>query len=1110
MKCPRCKHENRAAAKFCDECAAPLGRECPNCRNLVTQAANFCPDCAYPLEALTSHPRFGSPKDYTPQYLADRILNTKASLAGERKHVTVLFSDIKGSMELLADRDPEQAQKLLDPVLERMISAVHHFEGTVNRVMGDGIMALFGAPLAHEDHAVRACYASLRMQEAVAQYADAVRRSHGLPITIRVGLNSGEIVVCDIGNDLHTHYTVVGQTAHLAARMEQMAHPGSVLATADTVRLAEGYIVAKSLGPVPVKGLPNPVETYQLTGGSPARTRLQAAAERGLTRFVGRDDEMNQLSRALGRVRSGYGEIVAIAGEAGVGKSRLVNEFVHSDRTANWLVLEANAVSYGRSTPYLPVIELLRRYFKVDPRDSAQASREKALSKIMMLDALSQDAIPPLLDLLDALDEEHPFRSIDPLQRRQSTYQAVTRLLLSTSRVQPVVVVFEDLHWSDSLTIGLLNELIVGAQNARLLLVVSYRLDYQDAWRGRPNYRQLRLDPLASDGLAELLHALLGSDVNLATLNNFLLQRAGGNPFFVEEIVWRLVDTGVLVGSRGNYRLAKPISNLDIPPTVQAVLSARIDALPLPEKRLLQEAAVIGHDVPYALLPAICGLSEGDTRRLLGNLQAGEFLYTSQLYPELQYTFKHSLTHDVAYSGLLHARCRELHALIVGVIENLYADRLSEQVERLADHATRGQLHEKAISYLRQAGAKAADRQAYPEAVSLFKQALGVLAEVPESMDTLRQAIDIRFDIRNVLQPLGDRRQIASYLQEAEALASRLGDAQRIAWVHSYFTEHFWMLGRYGQAAAAGEQALSIARELSDLPLQVVTNLPLGLAHHTRGDYRRAIECFNWNAVQLKGEHAKNRFGMFVLPSAFSRSFIAWAHAELGEFETGSTIGEEALRIAEVADHPFSCGYAHLGLGVVSLRKGDVRHAVRSLEHALGAGAFADSPVGFAYVALHLGYGLALSDQPAEGIAMLIQTVNIAESKGFLARHALRLAYLGEAYMIAGRNRDASETASLALKLAQEHDEQANQAYALRVLAEVAALSRNLEEAKAHFDDALLLSRQLGMKPLEANCDLGLANVLKMMDQPDAAAAHRACALDLARQMRMRFWGDRL
>jgi class 3 adenylate cyclase len=317
MKCPKCQHENTFEARFCQECAAPLARACANCGSQVWSTARFCPQCSHLLKPVADDPRFGSPKSYTPQHLADRILTSRAALEGERKRVTVLFADIKGSMELFADRDPEDVQKLCDPVLERMIEAVHRYEGTVNRVMGDGIMALFGAPLANEDHAVRACYAALRMQETVTRYADEVQRSHGVPVTIRVGLNSGEIVVCGIGNDLHMEYTVVGRTAHLAARLEQMAKPGSVLTTADTLQLVEGYVAMKPLGPVPVKGLADPVQIYEVTGASAARTRLQAAATRGLTRFVGRDVELEQLRRAQHIAGHGRGQVVAIVGDAG-------------------------------------------------------------------------------------------------------------------------------------------------------------------------------------------------------------------------------------------------------------------------------------------------------------------------------------------------------------------------------------------------------------------------------------------------------------------------------------------------------------------------------------------------------------------------------------------------------------------------------------------------------------------------------------------------------------------------------------------------------------------------------------------------------------------------
>ena len=351
MKCPRCQQENPPQAKFCPECATPLAPGCVNCGHQLPPAAKFCPECAHPVDgSAAATQRFGSPDSYTPKHLAERILTSKAALQGERKQVTVLFADVKGSMELLADRDPEEARKILDPLLERMMEAVHRYEGTVNQVMGDGIMALFGAPLAHEDHAVRACYAALRMQDLVKRYAEEARRAHGVNVQIRVGLNSGEVVVRAIGSDLHVDYTAVGQTTHLAARMEQVASPGSILLTPATLELVEGYVAVEPLGPVPVKGLADAVEVYEVTGAGPARTRLQAAARRGLTRFVGRDAELEQLRRAQQLAGTGHGQVAAIVGEAGVGKSRLVYEFTHSHRLHGWLVLEAASVSYGKAT----------------------------------------------------------------------------------------------------------------------------------------------------------------------------------------------------------------------------------------------------------------------------------------------------------------------------------------------------------------------------------------------------------------------------------------------------------------------------------------------------------------------------------------------------------------------------------------------------------------------------------------------------------------------------------------------------------------------------------------------------------------------------------------
>ena len=606
-----------------------------------------------------------APLAYTPPYLAEKILTSRSALEGERKQVTVLFADLKGSMELLADRDPEEARQLLDPVLERMMAAVHRYEGTVNQVMGDGIMALFGAPVAHEDHAVRACYAALAMQDAIQRYGEEVRRSHGVTVQMRVGLNSGEVVVRAIGNDLHMDYSAVGQTTHLAARMEQLAPPGSIRLTAATCRLIEGLVQVNVLGRFPVKGLTEPVEVFELTGATTVHRRLQATVARGLTRFVGRQRELEALHQALEHAHTGHGQVVAVLADAGVGKSRLVYEFVHAHRTQGWLILESASVSYGKATPYFPLLNLLRLYCHLEPADDTRTIQAKVTGQVLTVEAALQETIPALLALLDALPADSPFLTLDPPQRRQRTLEGLKRLLLRESQVQPLLLVFEDLHWIDSETQALLDSLVESLPTARLLLLVNYRPEYQHGWGSKTYYTQLRLDPLPPASADELLQALLGHDSSLDTLKQLLIARTEGNPFFLEESVRALVETGGLVGERGAYRLGQALPSIQVPATVQAVLAARIDRLPPEEKRLLQTAAVIGTEVLLPLLQAIAELPEAALHGGLAHLQAAEFLYETRLYPEREYTFKHALTHEVAYSSFLLERRRPLHARIV-------------------------------------------------------------------------------------------------------------------------------------------------------------------------------------------------------------------------------------------------------------------------------------------------------------------------------------------------------------------------------------------------------------------------------------------------------------
>ena len=468
----------------------------------------------------------------------------------------------KGSMELFADRDPEEARRLLDPVIERMMEAVHRFEGTVNHVLGDGIVALFGAPLAHEDHAVRACYAAMRMQETIKRYAEGVRRTEGIPIQIRVGLNCGEVVVRSISSDLRMDYTVVGQATNVAARMEQLAVAGSILISAATLELAQGYVEARPLGPMKVKGLELPVEVFEVIGASSARSRLHAAAARGLTRFVGREAEMEQLGHALEHARCGHGQVVAVVGEPGVGKSRLYWEFTRSHRTQGWLTLESGSMSYGKATALFPVIDLLRVYFQIEAGDDPRKVREKCTGKLLALDRALEPSLSALLWLLDVSVEDAQWQRLDPSQRRQRALEGIKRLLLRESQVQPLIILFEDLHWIDALTQSLLDSLVESLPTARLLLLVNYRPEYQHAWSSKTYYRQLRIDPLPRDSAAELLETLLGHDAGLQALKRILIERTDGNPFFLEESVRTLVETRTLSGERGAYCLAKAVDSL--------------------------------------------------------------------------------------------------------------------------------------------------------------------------------------------------------------------------------------------------------------------------------------------------------------------------------------------------------------------------------------------------------------------------------------------------------------------------------------------------------------------------------------------------------------------
>jgi class 3 adenylate cyclase/tetratricopeptide (TPR) repeat protein len=1104
MTCPQCAQANPPQAKFCLECGAPLALRCAACGTELPAGAKFCFECGTPVSASGAPSRFGAPEAYTPKHLAERIISSKAALEGERKHVTVLFADLKGSMELLADRDPEEARKILDPVIERMMDAVHRYEGTVNQVMGDGIMALFGAPVAHEDHAVRACYAALRMQETLRRYTDETRRTQGIEVQIRVGLNSGEVVVRTVGGDLRMDYTAVGQTTHLAARMEQLTPPGTVRLTGNTVRFVEGYVEVKSLGPIPVKGLAHPIEIFELIGAGAARTRFQAATLRGLTRFVGRDAEVEHLRRVLDHARAGQGQVVAIVGEAGVGKSRLTYEFTRSHRVQDWLVLEASSQSYGKATSYLPVIDLLKAYFKIGDRDDHREMRDKVLGRVLGLDRALEPLLPPLLALLDVPVDDAAWEHLDPPQRRQRTLDAVRRLLLRESRERPLLVVFEDLHWIDGETQALLDSLVESLVSAQLLLLVNYRPEYEHRWSSKPSYSQLRLHSLPVESAAALLAALLGPDASLRPLTEMLVKR--GNPFFLEETVRTLVETGVLSGVRGAYRLTRPVEALQVPATVQAILAARIDRLSPDDKRLLQAASVVGKEVPFALLQAIAERPDEALRQGLAHLQAAEFLYEARLFPDVEYTFKHALTHEVTYGSVLQERRRALHASIAEAIERLYANRLEEHVEALAHHAFHGEMWDRATRHLRHAGARAFCRSASREAVTHLERALAALHRMPESPSVTADDIDVRLELRNALLPLGDIPSMFVHLHAAEECAGAIGDDRRLGWVLAYLSVCLAAAGHQDEAIVRGRKALALATTVDDEGLGVMSRFFLGLASLCGGDLGAGVDLFRHVSTTLSGDRAAERFGEPGPPAQFATAFLGWSLAELGRFDEAVRAGEESLRLAQAIDQPFTLMHGYFGAGIPYLTRGDFARAIPPLERGLAVCRATENHLWAGEIAADLGLAYTRVGRVQDAPAVLEFALEEAEATGVRFTYARQLAHIGEAYLLAGQRDEATRLVATALEAARAQKRPGQEAAALRLSAEIAASERSSARAEADYERAMALASAIGMRPLMAHCHFGLANLCRRTDKADRAREHLATATAMYREMGMTYW----
>ena len=1032
---------------------------------------------------------------YTPQHLTEKILASRSALEGERKHVTVLFADIKDSTELIRDLDPESAQQLLDPALHIMMDAVHRYEGTVNHVLGDGIMALFGAPVTHEDHALRACYAALAMQEALRSHADEVQRSHGMALQVRVGLNSGDVIVRTISTDLHMDYSAVGPTTHLAARMEQLARPGSILCTAATLRLVREAVQVSSRGLMTVKGLAEPIELFELVGARAHRGRMQMAVARGLTRFVGRHREMAIMAQALAQARAGQGQIVAVVGEAGVGKSRLAYECIHAPHTQGWRVVESAAVSYGQTTPYFAMIDMLKRAVALEEREEAQTIRAKVTEYVCTLDANLKETIPPLLALLDVLPDDSPFHQLDPRQRRQQIQQALQRLLLRESRERPLLVVVEDVHWADSETQAWLDSLVESLPHAPLLLLVNYRPGYQHAWGSTSYYTQIWLDPLPPESADELLEALLGNDPSVTPLKHHLIARTESNPFFLEESVRNFVESHVLRGEHGAYRLLTAIQEDDVPATVQTILAARIDRLLPDAKHLLQTAAVIGPKVSLPLLRAVTDLSADAVPQHLASLQEGAFLYETQLFPEQVYAFKHALTQQVASQLLLTRTRRQIHTRIVEVLRTQFPEMITVHPELLAHHATEAGLYEQALAYWRLAGERASARSAYVEAIAHLTKGLEVSATLPETPERIRHDLALHLALGTPLRATKGMGapEVGQTYARARELCLQTTDSQELFAALSGLHRFYGGRAAHRTAYELGEQLLYLAQKHSDPLCLLEAHQALAYTLFFLGEFGSSRLHAEQGITLYDTQPCRPQASLSGLDAGvLCRRYAALSAWFLGYPDYARQRICEAIALAQELSHPFSLAFARISAVGIHERRGEWSAAQAQAEAGMALAAEQGYGQLLASGTISRGWVLVAQGQYEEGFAQIHQGLHAWRTTGIEVGLSHFLALLADAYGRAERLDEALRVVDEALALVERNDERYCEAELYRLQGDLLLRTANGEAhapmtPEACFRRAIEIARRQHATSLELRAVVSLSRLWQQQNRRDAA-----------------------
>ena len=1110
MKCPQCQFENREGAKFCKKCGTKLEITCPQCTTLLTPESLFCDECGFEILKPAKAPalNYSEPQSYTPKFLADKILTTRSSIEGERKLVTVLFADVANYTAMSERLDPEEVHQIMDGCFKILMDEIHKYEGTINQFTGDGVMAIFGAPVAHENHPQRACYSALSIQKTLRNYSEKIKKECGIEFKMRIGINSGPVIVGSIGDDLRMDYTAVGDTTNLAHGIEKKARPGGILVSRNTHKIAKDFFEFKAIGKIEVKGKAETQEVFELLETGEVETRFKASVAKGLTKFVGRKTSMPALEETYDRVKEGSGQIAGVVGEAGVGKSRLLIEFVNQLPPGDVTYLEGRCLHYGGSIIYMPFLEILKSYFDIKEKDREFIINRKIMEKILALDEKLVSIIPPFQGLLSLKVEDESYLTLEPTQKREKTFEALRDLFIRVSQEKPLILAVEDLHWIDKTSEEFLNYLLGWIANAQILLILLYRPEYTHNWGSKSYYTKIGLTQLGTASSKKLVRAILEEGEILPELEQLILNRGAGNPLFMEELTRSLLENGTIQKKDQKYVLDSKASDIQVPDTIQGIIAARMDRLEENLKRTMQVASVIGREFAFGILHNISGMQEEIKTNLL-SLQGLEFIYEKSLFPELEYIFKHAFTQEVAYNSLLLARKREIHEKIGDAIQELYPHRLEEFYEVLAYHYSKSDNLERACQYLKLSGKKATKSFSNWEAFRYYKEAIKILKKIPETEENKREKIKVINSMFISMRQLGFPEDSLQYLQEGEKLSKRLDDEKNLAAFYTAIGGYYTYRGDHQQSIKYTEKSFQAAQKIEDVRLMVSIAQGLCGSYSVAGENQKVVDVASSMINLLEKTKKESKFftgGYNIYSTLCGQCGVSQAY--LGNFEEAETIAKRGLDLAVKIKHLPSLGFIELQCGHLFAIKGEGNNAIQYFEDSirhLEEGQVV-SLLGFPWCGLGWGYHLlgnniaarkhvekGLDKQLGTGIPIFLPLIHMI---------------LGMIHFDSGDLDNAEACAQEALALSQQKNEKYFEAPALIWLGRILnkASPSNIDEAKNFIVEGIKVCDDLRMKPFYSIGYLFLGELHAGANQREKALKNLKIAERMFQEMGMDYW----